>query len=244
MHQAKKGRWAKTKQRWKEMGLTQAGAEDFFRKMALSLPIRTRIVDPDVHQWLMWLVQGHANYETMCPDGVDFFVVLPNKDLGYPGDARAFCVAAIGSEGAVKDFSVKTALLGVPKSPEERVRKALRHSIEHQVSTWRNHNYREGLRCPVFGGVLTLDVLAVDHDPPFENLVRDFCKTMQITEKQIEVEDVVQSLGTTKVLVKEPLQRAWQEFHWHNMHLQFVSRRGHIELGRRRREAAKQEIRS
>jgi len=223
---------------------TMAHALAFFKGIAYAhKPLTPIPKDSTGHAWLMWLIEGHYAYAEMCPKGVEYFHVHRNSDIGFYGDARGFSVVATGA-GHSCAFSYKQALKGVPKSASEKVRIAFRHAIEYQVSYWRQQNFREGLLCPVFNRPLRLGDAHADHDPPFANLVENFCTQQHLTAEMIQIEDSWNEKQHVSWQLSEPLLSAWRAYHWQNMRLQFVSVSGHLELDHRRREQKRQQERA
>lgn len=223
---------------------TQAQGLAFFRGIAYAhtplVPIPTASAD---HAWLVWLIEGHYFYDQMCPIGVDHFIVHRNSDIGFQGDDRGFSVMASGAAHP-REFGYKQALKGVPKSANEKVRIAFRHAVEYQISHWRQQNFRDGLRCPVFNRPLHLGDVHVDHDPPFALMVENFCAQQRLTTEMIEAEDSWnEKRRVFSWQLPEPLLSAWRAYHWQNMRLQFVSVSGHLELDHRRREQERKQAR-
>ncbi len=210
-------------------------AQHFFRQLCDKYKPGDLIdTDSRDHVLLCWLIEGHPHRDELCPDGVDMFCIHRNSDIGYLGDATGFSVIATGSNNRPVPFNINKALRGMESTLEEQIRTAFRHAIEYQVSHWRKQVFRDGLRCPVFGDLLTRANTHVDHDPPFEVLVEQFF----VTEK-LQLKDVSMSDPDNIWLPEEPVLSAWRAYHWTNMRLQLVSIAGHYELGRRRREQEK-----
>jgi hypothetical protein len=224
VYDADDNKWLKVK--------TQPQALDFFRTIAFEHGLGAIPREDADHEWLAWLVEGHYAYKELCPVGIDYFVVHRNCDIGFKGDDLGFGVVSIGARGFARPFSVKQALLGVPKNEEEKRRLAFRNAIEDDVSEWSKWHWRPVMQCAVFGGVLEPARVHVDHDPPLQTLVEEFCRQQFKTPTQFDVEDT-----QTGWQLQEPVRSQWRQFHWYNARLQFVSIEGHLELDRRRRLA-------
>lgn len=109
----------KSLRRWLEMSAlgveTQAEALRFFRQMAKKHELRKMIPREHAdHQQLLWLISGCPEYKEVCPQGVAYFSVFLNNEVGHNGTARCFVVMPVGANSWVP-FSVRRALSGEPR---------------------------------------------------------------------------------------------------------------------------------
>lgn len=217
---------------------TQDHAQEFFRVIATKSDLHKAIPnDGTYHAWLSWLLEGHYAYRDICPEGIECFVVHRNCDIGHTGTSRGFGVVSVGAHGFPRPFSVKQALLGVPKSADEKIRAAFRYAVHHQAEVIAFSFGKERV-CPVMGTPLRLGTqkLYVNHKIPLDNLIDAFCREETKTVLHYEVEEAV--VGDRREWhLKEPALDRWQKFHWKNAKLQIVSLEGLLELDRRQRLA-------
>ena len=89
------------------------------------------------------------------------------------------------------------------------------------------------LRCPVTGDVIRTSDAHVDHEIPFEELLRRFLEEEGVKLGDVEVEPPEDEVTMAK-LSDAALSKSWQDFHWKNARLRLVSVRANLSVLRKK----------
>lgn len=167
-------------------------------------------VDECHNPFLHDLLLRHPNYEEKWGAGVDFFVV----------DQKRGGLQFVRNDGSSSVFSFLKCARAREASPRQLFARAARWSVRQSIVRFRDEQFRGKLEIPsaISGEPVCIEDCHVDHaDPPFSQIVEEFCKTRDWAA--IELADEV--LG--KAFAHEADAKSFREFHDARAVLQVVT---------------------
>lgn len=142
--------------------------------------------------------------------------------------SRGFWV--VRTDGSATDFSFLACL--TPPTHEHDVRRALRTAVRDQVRAFRDRELVPGARCAVTMELLDGLEVHVDHDPPFEDLVRAFMAARGLSFGDMAVVATADG-ATDTVLADHALAAEWSVYHAEHARLRLTTRHANLSVLRR-----------
>ncbi len=165
------------------------------------------------------LIQNHPDFETKCKNVIDF-KIIPNK---LNKKALELRIIKIKDNYLIdEDISWRLCITKKSKSTSQKLKIALRYSIEYQIKIFRkNSNINDCILCNK--KINSLDS-HVDHENYFEKIIQDFhssIKNINIIPTDFDDTDD----DTNRCMFKqkdEQYENLWKQFHFQNAKLRII----------------------
>lgn len=146
--------------------------------------------------------------------------------------SRGFALTRL--DGTKTDWSYVVCL--TPPTPAKEAAKGFRTEIQEQIKDFRCEFFRRNASpvCPILQTPLVNDLSThVDHDPPFDELLRNFMALRSLTLDTVEVNASQDNDLDTRLLDRR-LAEDWQRYHREHAGLRVVSKRANLSNLRRK----------